>query len=130
VNEDGLQRRDFVSVHDVAQACRLALEVPGAAGKVFNVGSGQSFTIREVAERLARVLGKEHVAAEITGKYRMGDIRHCFADVSLAREVLGYAPSVRFEDGLAELASWLEGQVAQDRVQEAHSKLTSLGLSI
>jgi dTDP-L-rhamnose 4-epimerase len=130
VNEDGYQRRDFVSVHDVAQACRLALEVPAAAGRVFNVGSGRSFTVREVAERLAAVLGKDHLAAEITGKYRMGDIRHCFADISLAREVLGYEPRVAFDDGLAELAGWLAGQVAHDRVQEAHSKLASLGLSV
>ncbi len=130
VNEDGYQRRDFVSVHDVAQACRLALEVPKAAGNVFNVGSGASFTVREVADRLAAVLGKERIAAEITGKYRMGDIRHCFADISLARDVLGYEPRVSFDAGLRELARWLEGQVAHDRVHEATSKLAALGLSL
>jgi dTDP-L-rhamnose 4-epimerase len=130
VNEDGRQRRDFVSVRDVAQACRLALEVPAAAGRVFNVGSGRSFTVREVARRLAAVLGRGGIAAEITGKYRMGDIRHCFADITLARQVLGYEPRVRFEDGLAELAQWLEGQVAHDRVHEATSKLAALGLSL
>jgi dTDP-L-rhamnose 4-epimerase len=130
VNEDGLQRRDFVSVHDVAQACRLALEVPGAAGRVFNVGSGRSFTIREVAARLAAALGKEELAPEITGKYRMGDIRHCFADIGEARRVLGYRPRVGFEEGLLELARWLEGQVAHDRVHEATSKLAALGLSL
>jgi dTDP-L-rhamnose 4-epimerase len=130
VNEDGHQRRDFVSVHDVASACRLALEVPDAAGRIFNVGSGKSFTVREVAARLAAVLGKVHIAPEITGKYRMGDIRHCFADITLARRVLGYDPQVTFEDGLAELAEWLEGQVAHDRVQEATSKLAAMGLSL
>jgi dTDP-L-rhamnose 4-epimerase len=130
VNEDGHQRRDFVSVHDVVQACRLALEVPAAAGHALNVGSGQSFTIREVAARLAAVLGKAHIAPEITGKYRMGDIRHCFADISLARRVLGYEPRVTFEEGLAELAGWLEGQVAHDRVQEAASTLAARGLSL
>ncbi|MFL5261478.1 MAG: NAD-dependent epimerase/dehydratase family protein [Anaeromyxobacteraceae bacterium] len=130
VNEDGRQRRDFVAVQDVALACRLALEVPGAAGRVFNVGSGRSYTVTEVAERLAAVLGKSHIAAEITGKYRMGDIRHCFADISQARAVLGYEPQVEFEDGLLELAGWLEGQVAHDRVQEAASKLAALGLSL
>ena len=130
VNEDGHQRRDFVSVHDVAQACRLALEVPGAAGRVFNVGSGRSFTVREVAERLAAVLGKEDLRPEITGKYRKGDIRHCFADIGLARQVLGYEPRVSFDDGLAELSRWLEGQVAHDRVHEATSKLAAMGLSL
>ena len=129
VNEDGHQRRDFVSVHDVAQACRLALEVPQAAGKVFNVGSGRSFSIREVAQKLAVELGKQHLAAEITGEYRVGDIRHCFADIAEARRVLGYEPRVAFEDGLGELSGWLEGQVAHDRVLEATSKLAAKGLS-
>ncbi|HYF49056.1 MAG TPA: NAD-dependent epimerase/dehydratase family protein [Planctomycetota bacterium] len=130
INEDGLQKRDFVSVHDVALACRLALEKPQAAGLVFNVGSGHHFTIREVAERMARALGRQHIAAEITGKYRMGDIRHCFADISRAREILGYHPHVTFEAGLAELAEWLEGQAAEDRVGQASAELAARGLTV
>src|SRR5690349_21377213 len=74
VFEDGYQLRDFVSVYDIAQGCRLALEQPGAVGEVFNIASGTVYTIREIAERMAAVLGKEHVAPEITGKYRVGDI--------------------------------------------------------
>jgi len=128
--EDGLQRRDFVSVYDVAQACRLALEVPGASDGVFNVGSGRDFTVREIGERMAAVLGKEEVEPEITGKYRVGDIRHCFADISLAREVLGYEPRVSLEDGLVELAEWLEGQTAFDRVAEARAELAARGLTV
>ncbi len=130
INEDGYQRRDFVGVRDVAQACRLAMEVKDAAGQVFNVGSGRSFTIREVADRLAEVLGKKHLAPEVTGKYRMGDIRHCFADISLARELLGYAPQVDFDAGLEELAAWLEGQIATDRVTEASRELAARGLTV
>jgi dTDP-L-rhamnose 4-epimerase len=103
--------------------------VPEAAGRSFNVGSGASFTIREIAERLARALGKEHLAPEITGKYRTGDIRHCFADISLARRVLGYEPQVPFDEGLAELCEWLAGRVAHDRVAEASRILADLGLS-
>ena len=80
--EDGLQQRDFVSVHDVARGCRLALETPAAAGQVFNIGSGQHYTIRELAERISAVMGKEHIEPEITGKYRVGDVRHCFADIT------------------------------------------------
>jgi dTDP-L-rhamnose 4-epimerase len=129
VNEDGLQRRDFVSVHDVARACRLALEVPGAAGQVLNVGSGTSFTIREIAERLAVALGKD-LAPEISGRCRMGDIRHCFADISEARRILGYEPAVELDDGLAALGAWLEGQVANDRIQEAAAELAAMGLSL
>jgi dTDP-L-rhamnose 4-epimerase len=127
--EDGLQRRDFVSVYDIAQACRLALEVPGAAGRAFNVGSGTPHTIREVAALLSAILGKT-IEPEICGKYRVGDIRHCFADISEAREVLGYEPRVTLEDGLVELAEWLQDQAAVDRVEDASRELAARGLTI
>ena len=130
INEDGYQQRDFVSVYDVAQACRLALEVPEAAGQVFNIGSGCQYTIRAIAEQMAEVLGKEHIQPEITGKYRVGDIRHCFADISQARQVLGYQPRVTLAEGLVELATWLEGQVVLDRVVEARTELAVRGLSV
>jgi dTDP-L-rhamnose 4-epimerase len=128
--EDGNQQRDFVSVYDVARACRQALDAPGADGQVLNVGSGQRYTIRLIAERMAEALGKPYVGPEITGKYRVGDIRHCFADVSLARTVLGYEPQVRLEEGLVELAEWLEGQTAADRVDAASAELAARGLTV
>ncbi|MBV9848325.1 MAG: NAD-dependent epimerase/dehydratase family protein [Armatimonadetes bacterium] len=128
--EDGRQQRDFVHVTDVARACRLALEAPEAAGQVFNVGSGQAYTIQEIARRLARTLGMEHVTPEITGKYRAGDIRHCFADISQARRVLGYEPRVPLDEGLAEICGWLEGQTAADRVAEAGAELARRGLTV
>jgi dTDP-L-rhamnose 4-epimerase len=130
VFEDGLQRRDFVSVYDIAAACCLALERPASAGGVFNVGSGHSYTIAEIAERIARVIGKEYLEPELTGKYRVGDIRHCFADITLARSTLDYEPRVGLEDGLEELAGWLEGQVATDRVEEASAELAARGLTV
>jgi dTDP-L-rhamnose 4-epimerase len=128
--EDGLQRRDFVHVSDVARACRLALEVPEARDQVFNVGSGRSYTVRGIAESMAAVLGREDVRPEVTGDYRVGDIRHCFADISLARRQLGYEPRMALEDGLAELAGWLEGQVACDRIAEAREELAARGLTV
>jgi dTDP-L-rhamnose 4-epimerase len=128
--EDGGQRRDFVSVHDVTRACLLALEVPAAAGHVFNVGSGRSQTVLEVAQRTAQVLGKSYLRPEIPGVHRVGDIRHCFADITRARSVLGYEPRVAFEDGLLELAVWLEGQAALDRVGEASAELAARGLTV
>jgi dTDP-L-rhamnose 4-epimerase len=128
--EDGLQQRDFVSVYDVARACRLALRTPGAAGEVFNVGSGQPCAVRDVAARLARVLGKEHIEPEIVGKYRVGDIRHCFSDIGKARRVLGYEPQVTLDDGMAELAAWLESQAAVDRVAQASAELSARGLTL
>jgi len=128
--EDGNQRRDFVSVYDIAQACRLALETTEGNGQVFNVGSGHNFTVREVAERMAQVMGKTFIEPQVTGKYRAGDIRHCFADISQARRVLGYEPRVTFEEGLMELVEWLEGQVAVDRVAQASAELSRRGLTV
>ncbi|MEN3353562.1 MAG: dTDP-L-rhamnose 4-epimerase [Betaproteobacteria bacterium] len=128
--EDGYQLRDFVSVYDIAQACRLALETPAAAGEVFNVASGSVYTVCEIAHRMAKVMGREHVLPEITGKYRVGDIRHCFADIAKAREILGYQPQVKLDDGLMELAAWLEGQAAVDRVAQASAELASRGLTV
>jgi dTDP-L-rhamnose 4-epimerase len=128
VFEDGEQRRDFVSVHDVARAFALALERDGADGQAVNVGSGESISIRALAELLAGVLGRE-IAPEITGEFRVGDIRHCFADVSLAREALGFEPQVALADGIAELGEWLAGQTAVDRVDEAAAELARRGLS-
>jgi dTDP-L-rhamnose 4-epimerase len=127
--EDGDQRRDFVSVHDVVQACRLALDVPDAAGRAFNVGSGESCSVREVADMLGAVLGKP-TSSDVCGKYRVGDIRHCFADISLAERVLGYRPMVRLEDGLVELAAWLRDQTADDRVADASRELAARGLTV
>jgi dTDP-L-rhamnose 4-epimerase len=130
VFEDGEQRRDFVSVHDVARACARALEGDGADGLAVNVGSGRSVSVREIAERLARVTGREHIEPEITGRYRVGDIRHCFADISLAERTLGFAPKVTLEDGMAELAEWLEGQAAEDRAEDAAAELATRGLTL
>jgi dTDP-L-rhamnose 4-epimerase len=127
--EDGNQLRDFVSVHDVAQACRLALESKDAAGQALNIGSGQQHTVRQVAEGLARALGRD-IEPNITGKYRVGDIRHCFPDISLARELLGYAPKVRLETGIKTFASWLGEELAHDRFGEMHSELVSRGLVV
>src|SRR5690606_31036886 len=112
VFEDGLQRRDFVHVRDVAQACQLALESSNAAGGVFNIGSGQSRTILSIAEDLARVVGISQIRPNVTGKFRAGDIRHCFADIGNSRRRLGFEPQIDFADGLAELAEWLSGKVA------------------
>jgi dTDP-L-rhamnose 4-epimerase len=129
--EDGAQRRDFVNVRDVVQACRLALSSPGAVdGQVFNVGSGRNFTVLEVAERLARVMGKEFIPPEMTQKYRVGDIRHCFADISKANQEMGYSPEVDFDEGMEELAEWLEGRIAINRVDEARNELTARGLTV
>lgn len=128
--EDGQQRRDFVSVADVARACRLALSRDGVGGHVINVGSGQCASVTEIANRLGRILGREAIEAEVTAKYRVGDIRHCFADISLSYDLLGFRPEVELDDGLAQLAGWLDGQAAVDGVEVATKELTSRGLTV
>jgi dTDP-L-rhamnose 4-epimerase len=128
--EDGNQKRDFVSVLDIAQASRLALETPEAEYDVFNIGSGNAYTINEIAGKLSQILNKEHIVPDVCGKYRVGDIRHCFADISKAKAVLGYQPKVSLEQGLQELAEWLEGQTADDKVTEARNELAARGLTV
>ncbi|HEV2777245.1 MAG TPA: SDR family NAD(P)-dependent oxidoreductase [Solirubrobacteraceae bacterium] len=131
IYEDGRQRRDFVSVYDVARACRQSLEQPGPiAGRVLNVGSGESVSVLEIADELARVMGREDISAQVTGKYRVGDIRNCFADIARATEVIGYRPQVARGDGMAELAGWLAGEVATDRVDDAAAELAARGLTV
>jgi dTDP-L-rhamnose 4-epimerase len=127
VFEDGRQRRDFVHVRDVAVACRLALGSP-YDGEVFNIGSGQSRSIAAVASDLAEVMGRPDLKPNITGKYRAGDIRHCFADIEKSRRLLGFSPSIEFMQGLEELAEYLSGQVADDHVERATKELASRGL--
>jgi dTDP-L-rhamnose 4-epimerase len=126
--EDGRQRRDFVHVEDVAQAFALALEHEKAPGQVYNVGSGQDRTVSEVAQLLAQAMNRTGLEPEITGKARLGDIRHCIADISKIRDELGYAPRRDFSEGLAELAEWVAKQEAQDRVHEARKELEMRGL--
>jgi dTDP-L-rhamnose 4-epimerase len=126
--EDGEQKRDFVSVHDVVQANILAMENAEANGHALNIGSGEPITIRDVAS----IMSEQFEGAadqEITGRYRAGDIRHCYADISLARKVLGYSPRFGFRDGVGELIEWLRSQTAVDRVHEASQQLTSFGLT-
>ena len=125
--EDGEQLRDFVSVHDIVQANLLAIDEAGADGKAINIGSGHPVTIREIALELGRALGVQ-LPAEITGKYRAGDVRHCFADIAAATQLLGYAPRTSLQQGMDELGSWLVLQQADDKVDQAFEQLNVHGL--
>ena len=130
INEDGQQKRDFVFVQDVARACRLALETPQAAGHAINIGSGHPISILEVADLLAEMLERKDIGRTITCRYRKGDIRHCFADLGLARSLLGYEPQVRFETGVVDFVEWLEGQTAVDHLVRAQNELLTRRLAI
>jgi len=126
--EDGRQLRDFVSVRDVVQANLLAMERSAADGMALNIGSGEPISISEVAAELSRTMDRD-IPASLTLKYRAGDVRHCFADISAAGERLGYVPRVRFADGLKDLVVWLCSQQSQDRAAEAAAQLSEFGLT-
>ena len=126
--EDGEQRRDFVYVGDVARAFCEALVNPNANGEVFNIGSGQDRSVKDVARSIARALGRNDVEPEIVGKSRIGDIRHCFCDGSKAAEKLGFRAEKDFDEGLAELSAWVAEQTADDRVDQARAELEARGL--
>ncbi len=126
--EDGHQRRDFVHVEDVAEAFHLALEQPAAKGGVFNIGSGEERTILDIAETFAAAMGRPDCKPDILHKARVGDIRHCFADIAKAQRDLGFAPRRDFARGLAELAEWVASQQASDRVAQARRELEQRGL--
>jgi dTDP-L-rhamnose 4-epimerase len=126
--EDGQQLRDFLHVRDLAMGCALALECDAARDQVFNLGGGQAYSVLEVALRLGKVLGKEALEPQISGNYRAGDIRNCFADITKAGRVLGYRPQVQLDAGLTELAQWLEGRIDEDRSEAAVAELRHHGL--
>lgn len=128
VFEDGQQKRDFVHVRDVARAFRLAMENPFAAGHTMNVGSGHAYTIARVAELLAEAMGTSHIAPSLINKARAGDIRHCFAEISKARDLLGFHPEHLLEESLDELVHWIRSSGAQDRGEDAKQQLEARGL--
>ncbi|MFP4380385.1 MAG: NAD-dependent epimerase/dehydratase family protein [Candidatus Sumerlaeia bacterium] len=130
VFEDGGQSRDFVHVSDIVQGCVLAMEKPEADYEVFNVGTGKQRSIRQVAEAIIAHLKPDgSMEPKIEAKFRSGDIRHCYADISKIREKLGYEPKVDFEtDGIRDLCAWAAEQEAVDRFDKAREELGKRGL--
>ncbi len=129
VFEDGEQSRDFVHVSDVVQANLLALETDRADYQALNVGTGRPTTVRQVADAILSALAARDLAPTVLGKFREGDIRHCYADITLARTLLGYEPRVPFAVGMRQLVEWVRGQRAVDRFDDAHQQLVTRGLA-
>jgi dTDP-L-rhamnose 4-epimerase len=127
--EDGQQLRDFVHVRDVARATVLALTSEKSTGQAINIGVGSPLTVVQVGELLARRLGVA-IGPEVTGKFRVGDIRHCWADPTRAQELLGFTAEVALEDGVAELIDWVSSQTAEDRLDNAYAELGRRGLAM
>ena len=124
VFEDGEQSRDFVHVSDIVRANLLVLETDRANYEAINIGTGRATSIRDVSRLLADGLGVD-LEPEIVGKYREGDIRHCVADISKAKSLLGYEPQVSLENGIPELLKWVKEQAARDKVESATAELES-----
>lgn len=127
VFEDGKQTRDFVHVSDIVQANLLALETDKADYQSINIGTGSPISVGEISQMLAKGLGKT-IEPEFVGKYREGDIRHCVADITKARNLLNYEPKVNLEEGLTALLDWVRNQEANDRVMSATAELAARNL--
>lgn len=127
IYEDGLQTRDFISVYDIADANVKCLENEKSFGKIFNLGIGNPITIKNIAEVLAQLLGK-NIKPEIAEKFRSGDVRHCSADISLIKNILNWQPSWSFEKGMQDLINWGEKENAKDLFDQASEELKSKGL--
>jgi len=122
VFEDGLQTRDFIYVEDVADACVLALEKQEASYQVFNVGTGNPVTIKSIAETISKLYNK-NIEPEITNRFRKGDVRHCFADISKIKKLLGFRPRFSFEEGMKKLIEWAKTAKAVDYYERAQKEL-------
>lgn len=122
VYEDGLQTRDFISVHDIVRANIMSMESSSGDYQVFNVGSGVPYSIKGIAQTLAELLGK-NIQPKIADKFRKGDVRHCFADISRIKEKLGFTPSISFEAGMKELIEWSRDAEAEDKFEQAAAEL-------
>jgi dTDP-L-rhamnose 4-epimerase len=128
VFEDGKESRDFVFIDDVVEATYLALFREQASNQVFGIGSGVPTDVLTVARALVERYRRD-VPITVSGAFRVGDIRHNFADLSRARQLLGYQPRVTFEQGIDEFARWVKGQeVAADSYERSIEELARKGL--
>lgn len=116
--EDGKETRDFVYIEDVVDATILGMEVPEANGHVFNIGTGVATDVLTVANTLCEKYGVQ-VPITVSGNYRLGDIRHNYADITLARTILGFEPKWNFADGIEHFAQWVNQQAVQEDNYEA-----------
>lgn len=126
--EDGKETRDFVYIDDVVEATILGIEKEEANGHAFNIGTGVATDVLTVARTLMRSYGIA-VPLRVSGNYRIGDIRHNYADISLARKILGFEPRIDFATGISRFTAWVDGQsVQEDRYEESIEEMKAKGL--
>lgn len=128
VFEDGNQKRDFVHVEDVARAYAISLTTSSADGMALNLGSGEPVSVFEIATILAEKLGKSDIVPTITGKYRDGDVRHCFAVISLIKEKLNWNPRYIFRNGVDTMLEWLLSQKGMKAMEDSFGELERMGI--
>jgi dTDP-L-rhamnose 4-epimerase len=126
--EDGRQSRDFIHVSDIVSSLMLSMKSDNADGEVLNVGTGRALSVLELATILSKKLGYRG-APQVEHRYREGDIRHCYGDVSRIRRLLGWEPRIRFEAGIDDLVTWVKSQAAEDGVPRARQELERRGLT-
>src|SRR5438552_13041963 len=129
VFEDGRQSRDFVHVSDVVRANLLAFATDRADYQAINIGTGHPVTVRQIADAILTALEACDIAPTVLGTFREGDIRHCYADIGLARKLLDYEPRVAFADGIKQLITWVRSQRATDQFDRAHNELVARRLA-
>lgn len=128
IYEDGQESRDFVFIDDVVSATILALEKSEANNQIFNVGSGVATSVSEVAN-LLKSLNSSGVRISVSGKYRLGDIRHNYADLSKIRNALGFSPKFDFFSGITLFVNWVKTQeVMEDKYEMSIQELENKGL--
>ena len=128
IYEDGEESRDFVYIDDVVDATILGIEKKEANGQVFNVGSGVTTTVRQVAESLKKFYNSD-INISISGKYRLGDIRHNYADLTKIKEALGFSPKYDFQKGISKFVNWVKTQeIMEDKYEESIKELRNKGL--
>ena len=126
--EDGQESRDFVHVGDAARALSLALLEEAADGCTFNVGSGSAASLETIAKTLCAYFGAKS-EYRITGQFRLGDVRHCSADVTAIADRLGFTPMISLEQGLDRLLAWVKSQpVESGQWEMANEQLVNRGL--
>jgi dTDP-L-rhamnose 4-epimerase len=128
IYEDGKQGRDFIHVSDIVQGLLLAMDKPEADNEVFNLGTGTLTSIGEVAGLLIEHLADGDIEPEVLHQFRAGDIRHCYADITKARRLLGFEPQVSLREGMVELLAWVQEQTAVDRFEQVEKELSAKAL--
>lgn len=126
--EDGRETRDFVYIDDIADATILGLTVPGVSGNAFNVGTGVATDVLTVANTLKKYYGID-VPVTVSGNYRLGDIRHNYADITKARTLLGFEPKWSFDKGIERFCKWVDGQpIKEDKYESSIKEMKDKGL--